>query len=64
MNKTTSAQDVFWENPSTGKTQQNSSREDLYYEALYNHEPRLQLANLVKRSWLGKTPSSDLQRQT
>ena len=36
MNKEqrTSAQDASWENPSTGKTQQKSSREDLYYESL------------------------------
>jgi len=39
-----------------GKSQQNFSREDLYYEALNNHEPRLQPANPDKGYWLGQSP--------
>jgi len=47
-----------------GKTQQKSSREDLYYEALYNHEPTPSTANPIQRTRLGKTPSLERQRQS
>ena len=64
MNKEqrTSAQDVSWENSSTGKTQQSLLEKICIMNPEYNHTPRLQPANPT-RSNLDKAPSSDLQSQ-
>jgi hypothetical protein len=63
MNKEqkTSAQDVSWENPSTGKTQQSLLEKICIMNPEYNHKPRLQPANPT-RSDLDKAPSSDLTK--
>jgi hypothetical protein len=47
MNKEqmTSAQDVSWENPSTGKTQQSLLEKICIMNPEYNHKPRLQPTN-------------------